>query len=79
MVEGRLGHSSGGVERTVGTPSMYCTIGGENQCPLPLYQSTTVLKVDASDASIEPILRQGRTAKRAFNLQYRHGTLLEDQ
>lgn len=41
--EGRGDQESGPVVRTVGTPLTNWTIGGENQCPLPLYQSTALL------------------------------------
>jgi hypothetical protein len=70
---GKAAQWSGPVVITFGIPSTYCTIGGENQCPLPLYlagisaamypavsplthQSTALLNVEASDASIEPIV-----------------------
>ena len=38
--EGSVGQVSGGVVEMVGTPLMNWTIGGENQCPRPLYLST---------------------------------------
>jgi hypothetical protein len=53
---------------TVGFPFEYWIIGGENQYPRPLYQSTALLNVLASDASMDPIYNQPDPSRATYSI-----------